>query len=70
MKKNILIFTALFVFINTISAQKHFTRSGKISFFSDAPLEKIEAHNSTATSVIDLESGRMVVCSTNQSFPI
>ncbi len=59
MKKVLLSLLALFITMGTINAQKHFTRSGKISFYSDAPLEKIEAYNSTATSVIDLESGRM-----------
>lgn len=42
-----------------VQAQKYFTRSGKVSFTSDAPLEKIEAYNNSATSVIDLSSGQM-----------
>ena len=41
------------------NAQKHFTREGNIAFYSEAPLEKIEAHNNSATSVVDLGSGRM-----------
>lgn len=40
-------------------AQKYFTRDGKVSFFSDAALEKIEAHNSKASSVFDTESGEV-----------
>jgi hypothetical protein len=40
-----------------IVAQKYFTKSGNISFYSDAPLEKIEAHNGNATAVMDLETG-------------
>lgn len=43
----------------TSTGQKHFTKSGKISFVSDAPLEKIEAINHQASSVIDLETGRI-----------
>ena len=43
----------------SLQAQKYFTREGKISFFSEAPLEKIEAHNSSATSVLDAETGKM-----------
>ena len=39
--------------------QKYFTKSGKISFFSDAPLEKIEAHNTSATAVFDASTGQM-----------
>jgi polyisoprenoid-binding protein YceI len=38
-------------------AQKYFTRAGKVSFYSDAPLEKIEAHNRQATAVVDFSSG-------------
>jgi polyisoprenoid-binding protein YceI len=43
----------------SLSAQKYFTRSGNITFSSDTPIEKIEAVNSTATSVIDVASGKM-----------
>jgi polyisoprenoid-binding protein YceI len=49
----------LMVISTNVDAQKYFTREGKVSFFSEAPLEKIEAHNSKATSVIDITSGRM-----------
>jgi polyisoprenoid-binding protein YceI len=45
--------------VTSISAQKYFTRNGKISFYSDAPLEKIEALNNQATSVIDATTGKM-----------
>ena len=49
---------ALFT-MQSLQAQKIFTRDGKVAFHSDAPLEKIEAHNHKASSVIDIESGRM-----------
>jgi polyisoprenoid-binding protein YceI len=39
--------------------QKFFSKTGKISFSSDAPMEKIEATNSSASTVIDLGSGNM-----------
>lgn len=42
-----------------IYAQKYFTREGKIIFTSEAPLEKIEADNEKATSVLDAASGKM-----------
>ena len=45
--------------LTTVQAQKYFTREGKVSFFSEAPLEKIEAHNESATSVLDAETGKM-----------
>lgn len=41
------------------SGQKYFTREGKISFFSDASLEKIEAINTKATSVLDVSTGKI-----------
>ncbi len=59
MKKVILSLVFLAIGFTSLFAQKYFTREGNISFYSEAPLEKIEATNNTATSVIDLESGRM-----------
>ncbi len=44
---------------STLLAQKYFTREGKVSFFSDAKIEQIEAHNKTATSVYDSENGKL-----------
>lgn len=49
----------MLLFANSLVAQKYFTRSGKITFTSEAPLEKIEAVNQKATSVMDAASGRM-----------
>lgn len=45
--------------LTAAEAQKFFTREGNVSFYSDAPVEKIEAHNKTATSVLDAATGRM-----------
>jgi polyisoprenoid-binding protein YceI len=59
MKKVLFSMFILCAVVGSVQAQKYFTRSGKISFFSDAPMEKIEARNNTATSVIDLETGRV-----------
>lgn len=58
--KNICIIVSLLLICGqTLFAQKYFTRDGKISFFSEAPLEKIEAHNHKATSVLDAADGKM-----------
>ena len=56
MKKliHILIFTAL---ATSVGAQKYFTRDGKVTFHSDAPLEKIEAENNKVASVLDAGTG-------------
>ena len=40
-------------------AQKYFTRDGIVSFFSDASVEKIEAVNTKAASVLDSETGQV-----------
>lgn len=55
----LLVFVAAVCSLGRLQAQKYFTREGKISFFSDAPLEKIEAHNHQATAVVDFTSGAM-----------
>ena len=59
MKKIIAFIAALMLLLPLTNAQKIFTREANVSFHSDAPLEKIEAHNKKGTSVIDTESGRM-----------
>jgi polyisoprenoid-binding protein YceI len=42
-----------------MSAQKYFTRDGKVTFSSDAPMEKIEAVNNKVSSVFDTETGAL-----------
>ncbi|MBK8705914.1 MAG: YceI family protein [Saprospiraceae bacterium] len=59
MKKGILLSLMSLFFVVSMSGQKYFTRDGKISFFSDTPMEKIEAHNSKATSVLDASNGNL-----------
>ena len=39
--------------------QKYFTKTAKISFFSKAPLENIEAVNNKVVSVWDVETGQL-----------
>ncbi len=45
--------------ITFMHAQKYLTRTGSISFFSEAPLENIEAYNNQVSGVVDLETGGM-----------
>jgi polyisoprenoid-binding protein YceI len=59
MKMMYLVLIALFGQVSGAQAQKFFTREGKVSFFSSAPMEKIEAFNRQATAVVDLSSGAM-----------
>lgn len=59
MKKTILIIAIIF-FSESVMAQKYFTRSGKVSFFSTTPIENIEAFNNEVGAAIDLGSGIVV----------
>ncbi len=60
MKKIIfLVFVSVLFLTQSIQAQKYFTRTGNIVFSSEAPMEKIEASNQKATSVLDAKSGKM-----------
>jgi hypothetical protein len=62
MKKITILFSlmGLMFFLSLdMQAQKFFTREAKISFYSEAPLEKIEAVNGAGTCVIDFESQQM-----------
>lgn len=54
-----LIFIALCI-LNGAEAQKYLTKTGKIRFFSDAPLEKIEAINNQVNAVLDVATGDLV----------
>lgn len=56
--KNLIVILFLFC-VHGISGQKYFSKAGTITFYSDAPLEKIEAHNSSASTVIDAATGAM-----------
>lgn len=59
--KKILLNALLFVLVATAAhaQDRFFTKVGKISFFSSTPMEAIEAHNKSATSVIDTKTGKM-----------
>ena len=46
--------------ISAASAQKYATKNGKISFFSQTPAEKIEAHNNQVNSALDIANGDFV----------
>lgn len=43
----------------TVFGQKYFTKNGRISFYSDTPIEKIEAHNTSSNCVFDAATGRI-----------
>ncbi len=49
----------LFFGLSSVYAQKYYTRDGTVRFFSETPLEAIEASNNKLSCVFDLESGKL-----------
>jgi polyisoprenoid-binding protein YceI len=68
--KNIIFtLTAFFLLALSNSAQeKYLTKTGKIKFFSKAPLENITADNEYVTSLIDLNTGDMGIAMFMKAF--
>lgn len=57
-KRRILAVTAMLCFFMTgYSQDRFFTKSGTISFYSEAPMEKIEAVNKSVSAVLDTKTG-------------
>lgn len=58
MKKATVLVLALIIAVSGVFAQdKFFTKTGKISFYSKATIENIEAHNRSVTAVLDSKTG-------------
>jgi hypothetical protein len=49
-----------FCIISAANAQKYSTKNGKISFFSETSVEKIEARNNQVNSALDITTGDFV----------
>lgn len=60
MKNSILITILLLGICAQSFSQRYITRNGTIRFFSEAPLENIEAVNRQVSSALDVESGEFV----------
>lgn len=58
--KNILIISIIIICSLQIQAQKYLSKTGNIRFFSDAPLEKIEAVNKQVNAAFDAATGDLV----------
>jgi hypothetical protein len=58
--KYVCLFFALLIGTSVIAQEKFFTRTGHVSFFSEAALENIEAHNHQVTSILNVENGDLV----------
>lgn len=61
--KNKLIAAFSFLILATVAnaQDKYFTKSGKVDFYSKAPLEDITAKNKTATAVLDTKTGQLQI---------
>jgi len=57
--KNIITLSLIVLCSFTASADKYFTRTGKISFYSDATMEKIEAHNRAVGVLLNTETSKL-----------
>ncbi len=60
MKKLILLFIILTTASQLTMAQRYLTKNGHIKFYSDGPLEKIEAHNNQVNAALDTKTGGFV----------
>lgn len=60
MKYFILTVSMLLLGVSTLTAQKHLTRTGKIVFLSETPVENIEAVHNQVTSILNTENGDLV----------
>lgn len=64
----VILFLACVFSITCANGQKYFSKNAIIRFHSDSPIEKIEAMNSTATTVIDAATGKIEFAALNNSF--
>ncbi|HEX5626336.1 MAG TPA: YceI family protein [Saprospiraceae bacterium] len=63
------LFIALTVFIAApIFGQRYFSKNAVIKFHSDSPIEKIDAVNTSASTVMDLASGKIEFAALNNAF--
>lgn len=60
MKRLIFLAGLAVLLIPQVMGQKYITKTGKIRFFSEAPLEKIEAVNNQVNAALDVATGDMV----------
>ena len=62
------VFVCLF-FVSFANGQERFlTKKGMISFFSETPIENIEAQNNQVLSIVDATSGKMAIAILMKSF--
>lgn len=57
MKNLLIVFISIVLFSAMPESTKFITKNGKVSFYSDAPLEKIEAKNAQMNVALDTQTG-------------
>jgi polyisoprenoid-binding protein YceI len=60
MKKILLLFACLGLVLSGVAQNRYYTRQGNISFYSEAPIENIEAHNTQVSSFVNFDTGELV----------
>lgn len=68
MKKQITAICMASLFALSTTAQNYITRSGRITFFSKAPVENIEANNNEVTSILNTANGEVAFIALIKSF--
>lgn len=68
MKKVLFIAIAIAASTSHSFGQKYLSKTAHVSFYSDTPMEKIEAHNRQGTTVVDFEKNEMVFTVLMKSF--
>ena len=68
MRNTLLLLTLAFFLAFPAGAQKFITKTGHIRLYSEAPLEKIEAHNRQVNSALDAVTGDFVFSVLLKSF--
>lgn len=58
--KKIALLSVVLMFASITFAQKYITKNGHIKFYSETPMETIEAHNKQVNSALDIKTGDFV----------
>jgi hypothetical protein len=58
-KKTIFVAVIALITMFTQAQDKYFTKTGKITFYSKAPMEDIQAKNKTVAAILDTKSGAL-----------
>lgn len=66
--KTLFTFLLFTLFTSAINAQTYLSRNGRITFFSKAPIENIEATNNDVTSILNIKKGEFAFIALIKSF--